>query len=85
MTAARTLEEGCSLDVLWNLFLIAAPPPVGMPQEVVESYRWFFASGLGTAVLLLRRLETESPERRATILAQIEKQCVEVMGMKLNG
>lgn len=77
-----TLEEICILDKFWELFLTACPPPADMPPDVVNTYKWFYAAGLGCATTLLNRLEKETPERRATILAQIEKQCVEATGPK---
>jgi hypothetical protein len=80
----RILEEVCTLDEFWGLFLLSCPPPPGMPPEVVASYRWFYAAGLGCATVLLKRLETEHPERRAAILAQVEKQCIEATGVKLD-
>lgn len=70
-----TLEEGCTLDKFWELFLTACPPPADMPREVVNTYKWFYAAGLGCAAVLLKRLENESLERRDSILAQIEKDC----------
>lgn len=79
-----SLEEACSLDRLWEIFLTACPPPSNMPSDVVNSYKWFYASGLGCATALLKRLESESPERRATILAQLEKQCMEVNNEPVN-
>ena len=81
---ARTLEEACTLEQFWSLFLVSCPPPADMPPDVVASYRWFYASGLGCAVVLLKRLENEPAERRAAILAQIEKQCIEATGVALN-
>jgi hypothetical protein len=82
---ARTLEDACTLDQFWEMFLLACPPPPEMPREVADSYRWFYAAGLGCAAVLLKRLETETPERRAAIVAQIEKQVSEATGVKLNG
>lgn len=72
-----TLENACSLDKFWEMFLGACPPPAEMPREIVDTYKWFYAAGLGCAAMLLKRLENEPAERRAAILAQVEKQCVE--------
>jgi len=82
---ARKLEDMCTLEKFWELFLAACPPPTEMPPEVVASYRRFYAAGLGCAVTLLKRLEEEPTERRAAILAQLEKQCIEATGALLNG
>lgn len=82
---SRTLEEACTLDQFWELFLLACPPPPDMPREVVDTYKWFYAAGLGAAAVLLQRLEIEPPERRAALIAQIEKQCAEVTKARFNG
>lgn len=69
----RKLED-LTCEECWQLYLTHNPPPPDIPADEVAFVRQIYFAGFGAMMMLVKRLESESPDRRADILKRIEAQ-----------
>lgn len=64
--------ESLTIEECWQLYCSHNPPPPGTDPQEIAFVRQVYMAGFGAMLMIVKRLETESPERSKSIIDRLE-------------